>query len=82
MRRTPSVVGFAYFLFTGVPVKRIYKYAGLVATEHPGIDFVRIALRKRMGQALMHCQMCKHREQVLQYYHPYPHADRPQGRLP
>lgn len=75
------VVVFPYFLFTGVLVKRIYSYTDIVAADHPKIDFVkadylndhRLVLdtfedrveETRAGQAVMNCQMCKYREQVL-----------------
>jgi len=75
------IVVFPYFLFTGVLVKRIYAYADAVAKRHPEIEFVKAAylndhplvldaFEERVqeildGQALMNCQMCKYREQVL-----------------
>jgi len=75
------IVVFPYFLFTGVLVKRIYSHTDLVAADHPEIAFVkagylndhRLVLdtfedrveETRVGQALMNCQMCKYREQVL-----------------
>ena len=75
------IVVFPYFLFTGVLVKRIYSASDEVAARHPGIEFVKArylndhklvldTLDERLveiieGQALMNCQMCKYREQVL-----------------
>lgn len=75
------IVVFPYFLFTGVLVKRIYSYTDEVAARHPEIEFVKAsylndhplvldAFEERVeeildGQALMNCQMCKYREQVL-----------------
>jgi sirohydrochlorin cobaltochelatase len=75
------IVVFPYFLFTGVLVKRIYSYADQVAERHPGIQFVKApylndhplvldTFQDRVkeildGQAVMNCQMCKYREQVL-----------------
>lgn len=75
------IVVFPYFLFTGVLVKRIYSYTDEVASKYPDIHFVKAsylndhplvldAFQDRVkeileGQALMNCQMCKYREQVL-----------------
>lgn len=75
------IVVFPYFLFTGVLVKRIYSYADKVAADHPEIDFVKAGyladhalvldtFEDRLteiveGMAVMNCQMCKYREQVL-----------------
>ena len=75
------IVVFPYFLFTGVLVKRIYAAADAVAERHPGIEFVKAdylndhplvldVLDERLaeiveGTAVMNCQMCKYREQVL-----------------
>lgn len=75
------IIVFPYFLFTGVLVKRIYSYSDLVAAVHPEIDFVKAGYlndhdlvldtfqdrveETRVGRALMNCQMCKYREQVL-----------------
>ncbi len=75
------IIVFPYFLFTGVLVKRIYSYTDDVAAKHPDIHFVKAsylndhplvldAFEDRVqeilnGQALMNCQMCKYREQVL-----------------
>ncbi len=75
------IVVFPYFLFTGVLVKRIFSYTDQVAERHPDIEFVKagylsdhrlvldtFADRIReidAGTAVMNCQMCKYREQVL-----------------
>lgn len=75
------VVVFPYFLFTGVLVKRIYSETDEAAARHRGIEFIKAGylndhklvldtLDERLreitqGQALMNCQMCKYREQVL-----------------
>ncbi|NKN37858.1 sirohydrochlorin chelatase [Agrobacterium sp. a22-2] len=75
------IIVFPYFLFTGVLVKRIYSYTDEVAARHPEIQFVKAsylndhplvldAFQDRVGEvlegaALMNCQMCKYREQVL-----------------
>jgi len=75
------IIVFPYFLFTGVLVKRIYSSTDEVAARHPDIQFVKApylndhplvldAFQDRVteiieGAALMNCQMCKYREQVL-----------------
>lgn len=75
------IVVFPYFLFTGVLVKRIHAATDAVAARHRGIEFVKAdylndhplvldALDDRIGEivegkALMNCQMCKYREQVI-----------------
>lgn len=75
------IIVFPYFLFTGVLVKRIYSETDVVAGEHPDIQFIKASylsdhpqvldtFQDRVqeileGQALMNCQMCKYREQVL-----------------
>jgi sirohydrochlorin cobaltochelatase len=75
------IVVFPYFLFTGVLVKRIYSAADEVAAKHPDIEIIKAGylndhklvldtLDERVseiveGRALMNCQMCKYREQVL-----------------
>jgi sirohydrochlorin cobaltochelatase len=75
------IVVFPYFLFTGVLVKRIYSETDAVAADHPEIQFIKASylsdhplvldtfedrVREILeGQALMNCQMCKYREQVL-----------------
>lgn len=75
------IIVFPYFLFTGVLVKRIYSQTDEVSAKHPGIEFVKASylsdhplvldtFEDRVqeivdGQALMNCQMCKYREQVL-----------------
>ena len=75
------IIVFPYFLFTGVLVKRIYAQTDEVAANHPEIQFIKApylndhplvldTFQDRVkeiveGQALMNCQMCKYREQVL-----------------
>ena len=75
------IVVFPYFLFTGVLVKRIYSYTDQVAARHPEIEFVKAdylndhplvldTFQDRVheileGRAVMNCQMCKYRDQVL-----------------
>lgn len=75
------IIVFPYFLFTGVLVKRIYSQTDEVAARHPDIQFVKASylndhplvldtFQERVqeileGAALMNCQMCKYREQVL-----------------
>jgi len=75
------IIVFPYFLFTGVLVKRIYSATDEVAARHPDIQFIKASylndhpqvldtFQDRVhevleGQALMNCQMCKYREQVL-----------------
>ena len=75
------VVVFPYFLFTGVLVKRIRSQTEEVAARHPDIEFRhadwlghhplvvdtfvdRIA-ETLEGRAVMNCQTCKYRTQVL-----------------
>lgn len=75
------IIVFPYFLFTGVLVKRIYKYTDDVAARYPDIEFLKAGylsdhdlvldtfedrlLEVLEGRAVMNCQMCKYREQVL-----------------
>lgn len=75
------VVVLPYFLFTGVLVKRIYRYTDLVAARHPDIEFIKApylndhplvldSLAERVveildGANVMNCRLCKYREQVL-----------------
>ena len=75
------IVVFPYFLFTGVLVKRIYAAADTVAARHPEIEFVNAdylgdhslvldtlddrILEALEGRAVMNCQLCKYREQVI-----------------
>jgi len=75
------IVIFPYFLFTGVLVKRIYSYTDQVAAEFPDIEFIKAGylndhdrvidtfvervFETANGAAVMNCQMCKYREQVL-----------------
>lgn len=75
------VVVFPYFLFTGVLVKRIYNGVDAVAGRNKEIEFIKAGylndhrlvldtLADRVGEivdgkAVMNCQMCKYRDQVL-----------------
>ncbi|MCP4046412.1 MAG: sirohydrochlorin chelatase [Gammaproteobacteria bacterium] len=75
------IVVFPYFLFTGVLVKRIYSYTDVVAAQCPDIEFIKAGylndhdlvietfvdrvFETANGAAVMNCQMCKYREQVL-----------------
>jgi len=75
------VIVFPYFLFTGVLIKRIYSYTDVVAERHPDIEFLKAGylsdnplvldtFEDRLqeiidGTAVMNCQMCKYRDQVL-----------------
>ena len=75
------IVVFPYFLFTGVLVKRIYSFTDEVAARYPDIEFIKAdylndhplvldtfedrLLEILEGRAVMNCQMCKYREQVL-----------------
>ncbi|MDE2228748.1 MAG: sirohydrochlorin chelatase [Alphaproteobacteria bacterium] len=75
------IVVFPYFLFTGVLVQRIYEATDAVALRHPEIDFIKApylndhplvldTFCERIdeilsGHAVMNCQLCKYREQVL-----------------
>jgi len=75
------IVVFPYFLFTGVLVKRIYSYSDVVAEQNPEIEFIKAGylndhelvidtfaqrvIETSEGAAVMNCQMCKYREQVL-----------------
>lgn len=75
------IIVFPYFLFTGVLIKRIYSYTDQVAERYPEIEFVKAGylsnhplvldtFEDRLqeiidGNAVMNCQMCKYRDQVL-----------------
>ena len=75
------IVVFPYFLFTGVLVKRIYRYTREVAARHPDIQFIEApylsdhpqvldSFAERVeeiltGENLMNCKLCKYREQIL-----------------
>ena len=75
------IIVFPYFLFTGVLVKRIYTHTDLVAKENQDIQFIKAGYlndhenvietfvervyETANGAAVMNCQMCKYREQVL-----------------
>ncbi len=75
------IVVFPYFLFTGILVKRIYRYTDEVAARNPDIEFVKApylndhplvldAFAERVEEIqnktnAMNCQLCKYREQAL-----------------
>ena len=75
------IVVFPYFLFTGVLVKRIRSQTEEVAARHPSVEFrhaewlghhplvvetfVDRIVETLEGRALMNCQSCKYRTQVL-----------------
>ena len=75
------IIVFPYFLFTGVLIKRIFNYTDDVAARHPNVEFVKAGylsnhplvldtFEDRLqdildGRAVMNCQMCKYRDQVL-----------------
>ena len=75
------IVVFPYFLFTGVLVKRIRSQTEEVASRHRDIEFVHAGylghhplvvdtfvdriIETLEGRAVMNCQMCKYRAQVL-----------------
>ena len=75
------IVVFPYFLFTGVLVERIYRYAEEAAASHPDLEIVKAGylghhprvidtMLDRIGEIVdgtgnMNCQMCKYREQVI-----------------
>jgi len=77
------IIVFPYFLFTGVLVKRIYDWTREAASAHPEIEFVEApylndhplvlaSFAERLqeildGDAVMNCQLCKYREQVVGY---------------
>ena len=75
------IIVFPYFLFTGILVKRIFKYTDIVAGKHKKIEFVKASYLNdhplvldtfaervqeiRNGKNNMNCQLCKYREQFL-----------------
>ena len=77
------IVVFPYFLFTGILVKRIYRWVDEAAAAHPDIDFVKASylndhkgliecfadrvLEAIDGDRNMNCQLCKYREQIIGY---------------
>ena len=77
------IIVFPYFLFTGVLVKRIYEETDRVASDHPGIEFVKApylndhplvldCFAERVsevadGAPAMNCQLCKYRTQIIGY---------------
>ncbi len=77
------VVVFPYFLFTGILVKRVYKWVDEAAAANPGVEFVKASylndhkgliecfadrvLEAMDGDRNMNCQLCKYREQIIGY---------------
>ena len=77
------IIVFPYFLFTGILVKRIYSAADVLAGAHPEVEVIKAsylndhplvidAFLERLeeipaGENLMHCQLCKYREQIIGY---------------
>jgi len=77
------IIVFPYFLFTGVLVKRIYEETDRVASDHPGIEFLKApylndhplvldCFAERVsevadGAPAMNCQLCKYRTQIIGY---------------
>ena len=75
------IVVFPYFLFTGILVKRSYHFTDIVATKHPGIEFIKASYLNdhplvldafaerveeiRNGVNNMNCKLCKYREKFL-----------------
>jgi sirohydrochlorin cobaltochelatase len=77
------IIVFPYFLFTGILVNRIYDQTREVAARHPEIEFLEApylrdhplvldAFVERLreiedGLAVMNCQLCKYRTQIVGY---------------
>jgi sirohydrochlorin cobaltochelatase len=77
------IIVFPYFLFTGVLVKRIYEETDRVASDHPGIEFLKApylndhplvldCFAERVSEVVdgapaMNCQLCKYRTQIIGY---------------
>ena len=76
------VIVFPYFLFTGILIDRIYGFTDIVATRHPGIDWVKAGYLNDHAQVIAtftervteltgdtpppNCGICPYREQVLE----------------
>jgi len=79
------IVVFPYFLFSGILVSRIYKWADEAAASHPDVEVIKAsylndhpkvidAFVARMNEAVdgtgvMNCQLCKYREQIIGHEH-------------
>ncbi len=79
------IVVFPYFLFSGILVSRIYKWADEAAKKAPDIEFVKASYLNdhpkvidtfvsRLEEALagtgnMNCQLCKYRERIIGHEH-------------
>ena len=77
------IIVFPYFLFTGILVNRIYRWADECAAAHPEIEIVKASylndhadlidcFADRVEEALngdnkMNCLLCKYREQIIGY---------------
>ena len=76
-----KIIVFPYFLFTGVPVDRIYNSVDQVSSHNDDIEFIKASYLNDHplvvetfcnriidvidGDINMNCQLCKYREQVL-----------------
>lgn len=77
------IIVFPYFLFTGILVRRIYKWADEAAAAHPDVEILNASYLNdhtqlldcfvdRVDEALngsnaMNCLLCKYREQIIGY---------------
>lgn len=77
------IIVFPYFLFTGILVNRIYRWADEAAAAHPEVEILKAPylndhkqlidcfvdrIREVLeGDANMNCQLCKYREQIIGY---------------
>lgn len=77
------IIVFPYFLFTGILVRRIYKWANEAAEANPDVEVINASYLNdheqlldcfvdRVDEALngtnnMNCQLCKYREQIIGY---------------
>lgn len=77
------VIVFPYFLFTGILVNRIYRWADEFQAAHPETDVVKASylndheqlidcfadrvIETLEGNNNMNCQLCKYREQIIGY---------------
>ncbi|MEK9672391.1 MAG: sirohydrochlorin chelatase [Rhodospirillaceae bacterium] len=75
------IIVFPYFLFTGILVNRIYRWADECAQAHPEIEIVKASYLNDhtdlidcfadrveeviSGDNKMNCQLCKYREQII-----------------
>ncbi len=77
------IIVFPYFLFTGILVNRIYRWADECQTAHPDVEIIKASylndhadlidcFADRVEEVLtgdnkMNCQLCKYREQIIGY---------------